>query len=127
MPAPTPSTYREEAARSGDLENLLRLARRARDAHRSARWRTDIDAAIEEHGDACDQVWEELYRLLDAREADGAPVPMPKSLPDPRKLIKREVITRLKSELPEFVASIVDAIELDRLAVELERDEQPQP
>ena len=91
-----------------ELEIILRLARRARDAERSPRWKTDIDSAIEAHGEACDDLWGELYRQLDNREAQGNPVQKPHIPPDPRKQLKQEIVARLKAELPEMVNSIID-------------------
>lgn len=91
-----------------NLEVILRLARRARDAERSPRWNTALEDAVAEHGDACDAVWAELYRQIDEREADGMPVPKPFVPPDPRKQLKQEIVARLKAEIPVMVGSIID-------------------
>jgi hypothetical protein len=91
-----------------DLDVILRLARHARDAERSPQWKIAQDDAIEAHGAACDALWAELYRQLEAREAAGNPVPKPHIPPDPRKQIKQEILARLKADLPEMVSSIID-------------------
>lgn len=91
-----------------DHEAILQLARHARDAERSPQWKIAQDDAITAHGEACDALWAELYRQLDARDAEGNPVSKPHIPPDPRKQLKAEIVARLKAELPEMVSSIID-------------------
>ena len=58
--------------RSDALTFLLSLAARERKARNSPLWKTDVEAAFEEHGQACEAVWDELYRLLDGTPVEAA-------------------------------------------------------
>jgi hypothetical protein len=54
------------------LSRLLDLAQRVRTAEVSPLWKRDPDAALQAHSDACLDVWRELDRLLDSRNAGRA-------------------------------------------------------
>jgi hypothetical protein len=90
------------------LERVLRLALAERALRNSPGWRADLEGTIEAHGEACDRLYDELYRLLDEREAAGEPVQRLRMPPDPRKELKAQIVKRLKDELPSMVASIID-------------------
>jgi hypothetical protein len=90
------------------LERLLQLADRERKARDSPHWKLDLDLAFEAHGEAVDNLFTELYQLLDERSANGNPVPTLRMPPDPRKELKKQIVARLKQELPSMVASIID-------------------
>jgi hypothetical protein len=95
---------------SDDLERILTMAERARRAFDSSLWRTDLDAAVEAHGDACEALWAELYRLLDDRNSSGDPVPAAKpTRPDLiAKNLKRKFKKELLAELPGMVRSAIE-------------------
>jgi hypothetical protein len=90
------------------LERVLQLAEAERRARDNPLWKTAMEDALEAHSEAVDNLYAELYRLLDERQASGDPVLKPKLPPDPRKELKNEIIARLKEELPSMVASIID-------------------
>ena len=93
-----------------DLERILQLAQRAKitdEACQSLRG-DRLEDRIEAHGEACDNLWAELYRQIENREATGEPVRQSKMPPDPRKELKKEIIAALKAELPGMVSSIID-------------------
>jgi len=94
---------------ASDLERILLLAADARRLRDSPRWKTDPEVAVGDYGNACDALWEELFRQLDARAANGNPAKMPPAAPDPRKDIERRVLAALRSDLPDMVRSIIDA------------------
>lgn len=93
---------------SEQLERVLQLALVERNARNSPRWAAGFEDAFEVHGEAVENLYAELYRLLDEREAGGDPVLKPKIPPDPRKELKKQIIARLKEELPSMVASVID-------------------
>jgi hypothetical protein len=90
------------------LERILQLATRERSARDSPHWKLDLDLAFEAHGEAVENLFAELYRQLDERNANGDPVPALRMPPDPRKELKKQIVARLKQELPSMVASIID-------------------
>lgn len=92
-----------------DLERILALAARARKLVDLPGWKSGNDSVIEAHGEACDNLWNELYRQLDARAATGDAVVVPKLPPDPRKELKKQIIAALKEEIPGMVASVIDS------------------
>ena len=55
-----------------ELSHLLDLAEEANAAKNSPVWKSNIDAALNRHGSACDAVWAELDRLIAARKAADA-------------------------------------------------------
>lgn len=93
-----------------DLERILQLAQRAKitDEACQSLQGDHFEAQIEAHGEAFDNLWAELYRQIENREAAGEPVHQPKMPPDPRKELKKEIIAALKAELPGMVSSIID-------------------
>lgn len=93
---------------SEDHERILQLGRRARDLADGPSWKFNTGDAVEAHGEACEAMWDEIYRQLDNRNAEGLPVVAPKMPPDPRKEIKKQIIARLKAELPDMVSHIID-------------------
>lgn len=109
----------DAAAQARDLaklEDILRWAKKARDLDRSPLWKTDLDAVLEEYGDACDAVWAGLNQLLDVRAARGEPVSAIIPPPDYRKQVKHLMLAALKKNLPailqEAVEAAVDEVEL---------------
>jgi hypothetical protein len=90
------------------LEHILQLATRERAMRDSPHWKLDLDLAFEAHGEAVENLFAELYRQLDERSATGDPVPSLRMPPDPRKELKKQIVARLKQELPSMVASIID-------------------
>ncbi len=90
-----------------DFERVLQLAKVARDAANSPQWKTNTGDAVDLHGEACENLWEELYRLLDNRAAAGDPVLKPRMPPDPRKELRKQIVARLREELPSMVESII--------------------
>lgn len=93
---------------SDDLERILQLAAAERTLRESPQWKFDWESAFEAHGEACDRLYDELYRQLDQRAAGGDPIHPPKLPPDPRKELKQQIVARLKSELPGMVAAVID-------------------
>lgn len=91
-----------------DLEKVLQFAEQERRLRNSPQWKTDMRTAIEAHGEAVDRLYDELYRLLDARASGGDPVHPPKLPPDPAKELKKQIVARLKDALPRLVADIID-------------------
>ena len=109
MAAPKAAKPPSDAALSDEpLERVLQYAEAARRLENSPQWKTDVEVAIDAHGEACERLWDELYRLLDARAAAGDPVHKPRMPPDPRKELKAQIVARLKDELPGMVSSIID-------------------
>lgn len=90
-----------------DLERILQMAEAERRLRNSPQWKFDLEAAFEAHGEAVERLYDELYRLLDARSQNGDPVHAPKLPADPRKELKKQIVARLKCELPGLVASII--------------------
>lgn len=99
-----------EDVRSDKLERILQLAQAARSAERSPKWKMAMDDAIQEHGEACDRVWGELYRQLDERAAGGKAVEKWKAAPCAREELKKSLIRALKADLPGQVAAMVEDI-----------------
>lgn len=91
-----------------DLEQILQLAEAERRTRESPLWKSDLDTALDAHSEAVERLYDELYRMLDARATNGDPVHTPKLPPDPRKELKKQIVARLKSELPGMVASVID-------------------
>ena len=97
-------------AASGTVENddlafLLSLVARERAARNSSLWKTDTDAAVDEHGEACDAVWNELYRLLDGFPVEAAKPPRPETI---KRALKRDMKKALKASLVNTVDQLVD-------------------
>lgn len=93
---------------SDPLERILQLANEERHRRLSPRWQTDMDAAMEAHGEAVERLYAELAAQLDARESVGAPVQRLKRPPDPRKEAAKEIIAHLKTRLPAMIAEALD-------------------
>lgn len=110
MTATTPEPAANEDVRSDKLERILQLAETARRAHNSPKWRMAVDDAVEEHGEACERLWNELYRLLDERAAEGKPVPRWQSPPDAKTELRKKIIRSLKADLPGIIAAAVEDI-----------------
>lgn len=53
---------------SPDHLHLLALARRAISANTGALWKADPEEACAIHGAACDALWDELHRQIDAQD-----------------------------------------------------------
>lgn len=95
-----------ELVQDGELNFLLSLVARERKARNSPRWKTDIEGACEDHGEACNAVWDELYRLL-----DGSPVEAAK--PSRPELIKRALKQDMKQDLKAALGSAIDQLVSD--------------
>ncbi len=91
-----------------DLSFLLSLVARERAARVSPAWKTNMEAAIDEHGEACDAVWNELYRLLDERQSIGPPVGAAKRTRP--ELIKRDLKRDMKKALREALTASINQI-----------------
>ena len=95
-----------------DLERILELTVAVRKAEASGLWRSATENGIDQHGAACEQLWGELYRQVDARKVRGKPVkPKPPSPDDGARAIKRvkqDVLARLMEELPGTITSILN-------------------
>jgi len=91
-----------------DLERILQMAEAERRCRNSPQWKFDLEGALDDHVEAVDRLYDELYRLLDARASIGDPVHPPKLRPDPRKELKKQIVARLKAELPGMVSSVID-------------------
>jgi hypothetical protein len=97
-----------EPARAIDtdaLSFLLSLVARERKARNSPLWKTDVDAASDEHGEACEAVWNELYRLLDGTPVEAAKPSRPELI---KRYLKREMKRDLKSVLRGMIDQAVD-------------------
>lgn len=103
-------TAANEDVRNDKLERILQLAQAARATENSLKWKTSTDDAIEEHGDACTRLWEELYRQLDERGAMGNAVVKWKPAPDVREELRKSVVRALKADLPGQIAALVEDI-----------------
>jgi len=90
------------------LDFVLQLAEQERRMRDSSQWKFDLDAAFDAHSEAVENLYRELYRLLDERACIGDPVHPPKLPPDPRKELKKQIVAALKAELPGMVSSIID-------------------
>jgi hypothetical protein len=99
-----------EPAEADWLERILQLADAERRAHVAlmASKGHDIETFLDAHGEAVENLHNELYRMLDARATVGNPVPKLRMPPDPRKELKKQIVARLKEELPSMVASVID-------------------
>lgn len=91
-----------------NFEKILQLAEAERRLRNSPQWKFDLEAAFDAHGEAVERLYDALYAALDARINDGEPVHPPRIPPDPRKELKKQIVARLKSELPGLVASVID-------------------
>lgn len=91
-----------------DLERILVLAERARRTVDLPGWKSGNSDVIEAHGEACDNLWNELYRQLEARVHGDDPVTPPKLPPDPRKELKKQIVAALRENIPGMVASVID-------------------
>ncbi|MBP2232467.1 hypothetical protein J2847_005796 [Azospirillum agricola] len=92
-----------------DLERILSLAVTERRLRDHPNWKTAPEAAWEEHGEAVEALYAELYRQIDVRTANGEPLKVPPKPPAPRKELEKRVMAALKAELPGMVRSIIDA------------------
>lgn len=94
----------EDPQQTDALGHLLALVARERQARNSPRWKTDIDAAIEEHSDACEALWADLYRLLDAA---GGETVSPARAERP-ELIKRNLKRLMKKQLKASLEQLIE-------------------
>jgi hypothetical protein len=99
-----------EDARSDALERILQLAQAERVARNSPKWKTASGDAVDEHGACCERLYDELYRQLDKRSADGHAVEKWKPPPDVREELRKSIVRALRAELPNAVAALVDDI-----------------
>src|SRR5690606_31487387 len=93
------------------LERILQFAeaeRRAHDAMMRAKLVDGFEEVLDAYDEARERLHGELYRLLDERANNGNPVPKLRMPPDPRKELKKQIVARLKEELPSMVASVID-------------------
>ncbi len=96
----------EKIEPADDLERLLQLAQRERKLRDSPQWKVAMKDAFEAHSEAVAALYDELYRQLDHRASSGDSVHVPKLPPDPRKELKKQIVARLKEELPAMVSSM---------------------
>jgi len=89
------------------LDRILGLAARVRVAENSPNWKSNTGEANEVHGEACEAMWAELYRVLDIRSSSGQPV-KPPTPDDQQKKIKKKLLDELRIELPAAVKKILD-------------------
>ena len=108
IPAVIPLDWPETASVEETLERVLQLAAAERAAQESTLWKSDMDTAFDAHSEAVENLFGALYQLLDARLLSGNPVPKLRMPPDPRKELKKQIVARLKDELPSLVASVID-------------------
>lgn len=101
-------TAPEDAAAA--LDRVLQLAALERGLRNSPAWKSDLDGAVEAHGAACDRLWDELYRLLDARERAGKPVSPPPPPVDQIKELRKAALAHLRAELPAMIAQALDEL-----------------
>jgi hypothetical protein len=69
-----------------------------------------VGDAIEEHGNACDRLYDELYRQLDERTAAGKSVPKWQPPPDVREEMRKKINRALKADLSAIIAAAVEDI-----------------
>ena len=98
------------------LDHILRLAQTAREAEFSHLWKTDIGAACEAHGDACNALWRALYTELDRRAGVGERVAGMEAAHKAKaariKRIKKEIAAIIKADLEIRIDDALDQIEL---------------
>ena len=111
-PAPPPAPPREYAATDDGaaLREILTLAHAAFRAERSSLWKTDLDTAFEAHGEACENLWGTLERILIGRNIMYDPVPRRETPADQLKAAEKQIIARLQEALPELVAAALTEI-----------------
>ncbi len=94
------------------IEAILRSAKRVRMLEKSPKWKTCIEDAIEEHGDACEDLWGEVYALLDEREKSGNPVQDLRPPPDKRKELRKMLASAIKDRLPGLIDDCISGLQL---------------
>lgn len=94
------------------LEKILWAAQKVRTLDKDPRWKTDIDAVMDEHGDACDIVWSLLNEMLDIRKARGEPVAPLKPERALKDQMKKLMIEAVQRQAPAMIESaILEAVE----------------
>jgi hypothetical protein len=89
-----------------ELTFLLSLVARERAARNNTTlWKMNLDAAVEEHGEACEAVWSELYRMLDRIPVAAAKPSRPEVI---KQGLKRDMKRELKSALRNVIDQMVD-------------------
>jgi hypothetical protein len=87
------------------LSFLLSLVARELVARNSPLWKTDVEAAADEHCEACEAVWSELYRMLDKIPVEAAKPARPELI---KRALKRDMKKALKAALSNTVDQLVD-------------------
>lgn len=74
---------------------------RERAARNSPLWKTNTETACEEHQEACEAVWNELYRMLDR-------IPVAAAKPSRPEVIKQGLKRDMKKELKSALRNVID-------------------
>lgn len=98
MTTPDKTTAEEQ------LYHVLQLAQEARIASAGPQWKTDTTTAVTRHGDACEALWDELYRLLDERNG----VSRVKLAADDKKIFRKAVTIRLREAFSLVIPDLVE-------------------
>ena len=91
-----------------DLDHVLSLAKAAFVARDSTLWRTNIEAASEVYGDACEAVWAELERLVQA--GNVRPAVTRASI---QKTVAKATLEHIQRRLPDIVSDLLNEVPLD--------------
>jgi LmbE family N-acetylglucosaminyl deacetylase len=90
-----------------DHRRLLLLALDVSRKSSGPSWKTDMDAAIEAHADACNWVWAELERqckkYLEGNE------PPPPTRDEIEKDIRKDALAKVREVLRQSLPSLIDA------------------
>lgn len=94
---------------SGDHLRILKLAKSAIAAETGPGWKSDICAAVEHHGAACDALWEELRRQVGTAGA-ALPESRPegKSQKDVARQVRSEIITACRTAVDAVLSEMID-------------------
>ena len=101
------------ATASDLLTEILEIAADERRLRNSPTWKTDLEEAMEAHGDAVDRLYDKLYAILDERAANGAVVKPARRqiVVDPSKAVRKAAVDMLKARLPGMVDAALDELD----------------
>jgi hypothetical protein len=90
-----------------DHLTLLALAKAAIAAEQGPLWKTDVEAAADVHGAACNAVWDELRRQIDISEGRIPVIEHPgrKQLALARRM-RAEILTTVQCAVEDAIASL---------------------
>lgn len=94
-----------------DHKRLLLLCRTARAAEKGPVWKTDLEEALEIHGDACDAFWAEAERQVEAYLHRDEKLSAPPSADEITKSIRKKLVRHLRLELPELLQAALESFE----------------